>query len=265
MEKDKKYKITIVVLIGIIFMLGISLLTSRQKPKEIAKPKEVKPVVFKGKIAIVIDDWGYNLNNAHILKEFKYPITGAVLPNLAFTKQIAEELNSCGFEVILHLPMQPHEKVRLEKNTIMVNSSKEKILDVLDKDLASIGYAKGVSNHMGSLATEDAKTTEIVMSDLKKRHLYFLDSYVTGKSVCPAMAKKIGLSFAKRDIFLDNIEEAEYIKKQLYKLKIKAMAQGKAIGIGHDRKVTLEVLKASMPEMAKEGFKFVFVSDLKRN
>jgi len=37
---------------------------------------------------------------------------------------------------------------------------------------------------------------------------------------------------------------------------------GHAIGIGHDRKVTLEVLKEVMPELDREGFKFVFVSEL---
>jgi polysaccharide deacetylase 2 family uncharacterized protein YibQ len=39
---------------------------------------------------------------------------------------------------------------------------------------------------------------------------------------------------------------------------------GQAIGIGHDRKITLEVLKEVMPSIEKEGYKFVFVSELIR-
>ncbi|MDD4894800.1 MAG: divergent polysaccharide deacetylase family protein, partial [Candidatus Omnitrophica bacterium] len=61
---------------------------------------------------------------------------------------------------------------------------------------------------------------------------------------------------------LDNKEDKEYIKQQVYELKIKAKAQGFAIGIGHDRRATLEVLREVMPELAKEGYKFIFISEL---
>ncbi len=46
------------------------------------------------------------------------------------------------------------------------------------------------------------------------------------------------------------------------KLKNLSRKHGLAIGIGHDRKTTLEVLREAMPELEKEGFKFVFVSEL---
>jgi len=70
--------------------------------------------------------------------------------------------------------------------------------------------------------------------------------------------------YAKRDIFLDNIEDTPYIKDQLNKLKAKARMYGYAIGIGHDRPVTLAVLKEAIPQLKKEGYKFVFVSELVR-
>jgi hypothetical protein len=72
------------------------------------------------------------------------------------------------------------------------------------------------------------------------------------------------IAFANRDVFLDNREEPEYIMGQINKLKNIAKVYGRAIGIGHDRKVTLEVLKGAMPELEKEGYKFVFVSELLR-
>ena len=70
------------------------------------------------------------------------------------------------------------------------------------------------------------------------------------------------VGFVKRDIFLDNKEEAEYIKGQIYKLKRNAQMYGHAVGIGHDRKITLEVLKETMTELEREGYKLVFVSEL---
>jgi hypothetical protein len=137
-----------------------------------------------------------------------------------------------------------------------------KIKEIIDLDLSSIQFAKGVSNHMGSKATEDPKTMNIIFNELKNKHLYFLDSFVTGKSVGQELANKINIKFAKRDVFLDNVLDAKYIRQQIYQLKIKARQKGEAIGIGHDRKITLEILKEVMPELEKEGYKFVFVSEL---
>jgi len=229
-----------------------------RRPKEI---KRVRPYI-KGKIAIVIDDWGNNLNNLGIMEQIRYPLTAAVLPNDKYSKRIAEALRAKGFEVILHLPMEPQENYGLEKDTIMASSSKAQILDILERDLSSLGYPKGVSNHMGSRATSDLRTMGIIFGELKKRKLYFLDSFVISKSVCLELARKMNLACLRRDVFLDNISERGYIRRQIHILKAKARARGFAIGIGHDRKATLEVLKEVMPEISREGYKFVFLSEL---
>jgi polysaccharide deacetylase 2 family uncharacterized protein YibQ len=255
-KKDLGYKIAIGVLVLVIILQWVFIIT---RPKIV--PPRI-PVAVKGKIAIVIDDWGYNLNNLHIIEQIKEPLNCSVLPNLAYSRRVAEELHSRGFQIILHLPMEPHEKYKLEKDTILTSMDETTIRDIVERDLASIVYAKGVSNHMGSRATEDTRTMGIVFKELKKRHLYFLDSFVSSKSVCFELARKMGLGFAKRDVFLDNKEEPRYIKQQIYKLKLKAKIYGHAIGIGHDRKITLEVLRETMPELEKEGYKFVFVSEL---
>lgn len=231
--------------------------------KPAVKPR-LAPTAVKGRIAIVLDDWGYNLNNLPIIAKINYPLTVAILPNIAYSERVSRELHAKGFEVILHLPMQPQEPLNLEENTIMVSLDKQEILNILDQDLASITYAKGVSNHMGSMATSDRRTMEIVLGELKRRHLYFLDSFVTSTSVCFERARKLNLVAFRRDVFLDNVEEAGYIKKQINILKNKARIAGFAIGIGHDRRVTLEVLREVMPKLAREGYKFIFLSDLTR-
>ncbi|MBI4707136.1 MAG: divergent polysaccharide deacetylase family protein [Candidatus Omnitrophica bacterium] len=252
-------------IIGILlaFILLQWVFVTVSKPRKAAPPVVCPPEIkIKGKIAIVIDDWGYNLNNLPIVEGIRYPFTAAILPNLGSSAKVAKELNARGFEVILHLPMQPHGKNNLEKNTIRLVLNEHEIKDIMDMDLANIVYAKGVSNHMGSEATEDARVMGIVFKELKNRNLYFLDSFVSNKSVCEKLAKKTGLPFAKRDIFLDNDQDPAYIKAQINKLKRKARMKGEAIGIGHDRRNTLLVLKEVMPQIENEGYKFVLVSDL---
>jgi hypothetical protein len=104
----------------------------------------------------------------------------------------------------------------------------------------------------------------IVFKQLKKKGMYFLDSFVSGNSVCLALARKMQVDFAKRDIFIDNQNDPDDIKSQIFKLKLKARIYGQAIGIGHDHKITLDVLKEVMPELEKQGYKFVFLSELVR-
>ncbi len=234
-----------------------------EKPITPPPPKPTPiPTEEKGKIAIVLDDWGYTLRNMPIVSTIKYPFTAAILPNLPYSRQAASKLHNMGFEIILHLPMQPQSENNLEKNTITTTMDEATIRNIVEHDLDNIVYAKGANNHMGSLATEDPRVMDIVFSELEKRRLFFLDSFSTAKTVCLEEADKSHIGFAKRDIFLDNEEDPEYIKGQIYKLKEIADTKGWAIGIGHDRKNTLEVLSKEMPELAKEGYKFITISEL---
>jgi len=240
------------------------------KSIQIAKlPIEILPRIFKprikGKIAIVLDDWGYSFEYFDLVRSIRQPLTLAILPNLPYSQRIAVEAKKKGFEVILHLPMEPYprEDLVLEKDTIMTDMDDLTIDDIVSKQIKRIPYASGVNNHMGSKATEDSRVMRVVFEELKKQNLYFLDS-VTSNSVCPIVAQEVKINFTKRDVFLDNENDPEYIKSQIIKLKEEAEVRGYAIGIGHARRVTLEVLREIMPKLQKEGFKFVTASELAR-
>lgn len=259
MKKLLVYKVIIGCLLLVILAQWVYILRSPGK-----KPEPTPKVKLKGKIAIVLDDWGYNLNNLRLASQIKSPLTISVLPGLGYSRRVSEEMHRHGFEIILHLPLEPMEKINLEKNTIVTSMDEDTVKNILDKHLSSISYAKGVSNHMGSKATTDMRIMGIILHELKKRKLYFLDSYVSVKSVCADIAATLRVGRARRDIFLDNRADTEYIKGQLKKLKYKASAYGQAVGIGHDRPNTLKVLKEAMPQLEREGYRFVFVSDLVR-
>jgi len=115
---------------------------------------------------------------------------------------------------------------------------------------------------MGSKATADPRLMRVVLETLKKRRLYFLDSYVISSSVAEGLARILKIKFAKRDIFLDNSASPEYIRQQLERLKEEAQEKGVAIGIGHARPNTLAVLAKELPKLKKEGYKLVFVSEI---
>ena len=228
-------------------------------------PKESIPLpqISVLKVAIVLDDWGYNLNNLPILREIHIPMTIAILPHLRFSAQIAESLQGKEYEIILHMPMEAHNgKIRAEARTLYTSMSDDEIRKTLEEAIQSVPYINGISNHMGSKATEDPRVMRIVMEELQREKLYFLDSLVTPQSVAEKVSKEIGLAFAERNVFLDNLLEPEYIKGQILKMVEQAKKNGHAIGIGHDRSVTLKVIQELVPELQKQGIQFVQVSEL---
>lgn len=244
-------------LITIILIIGIVLVLQPRK-KEVSKKRE--PVA---KVAIVIDDLGYNLKDIEQIYNIKKPITLSILPNLPYSRKIAIEAAKKGYEVILHLPLESHKvDAPLEEGTIRVDMTKDEVLKNIDMTLDSVSGCRGVSNHMGSKATEDRVLMATILKELDRRGLYFLDSLVTNKSVCQTIADEVGIRFAKRDVYLDNINDTAYIKNQFQFLIKKAKRRGSSIGIGHDRGLTIATLTEEIPKAEEEGINFVFVSEL---
>ncbi|MBU1044261.1 MAG: divergent polysaccharide deacetylase family protein [Candidatus Omnitrophica bacterium] len=219
---------------------------------------------IQGKIALVLDDWGYSESLLNPALALKTPITYAILPNLAHSLKIAKALNANGDELILHLPLEPHnaDKHALEKNTILTSMDKREIIDIALKDMNSLPNLKGVNNHMGSKATEDANVMGIIFDIIKEKKLYFLDSYTSRQSALSNVAEQKNIVFFKRDIFIDDTNDKENIKQQMIKTRDIAKRSGTAIAIGHAKALTIETLKEMIPFLEEQGFKFVYLSEL---
>ena len=231
-------------------------------PKKEVTPKAVSPRTGP-RVAIVIDDFGYNTNNLDTLFSIGEPVTLSILPNQRYSAEVARRATARGYEVILHLPLEAHgNSVNEEAGTIRCGMDDRQIKALLDKEIASVPGIDGVSNHMGSKATEDDKLMTSIMKDLGSRGLYFFDSLTSDKSVCAAVARSAGIKTARRDIFLDNSSRSDYIERQLTELQRMAVAHGSAIAICHDRKNTIAVLARKMPEMAGDGIRFVYLSEM---
>ena len=218
------------------------------------------------KVAIVIDDWGYNLNNISLLDSIEIPLTLAILPNLPFSSEIASiEHKHANRELILHMPMEPeNNSLRLEKGTILDSTDSAKISSLIENALITVPFVKGISNHMGSKVTRNREVIGIVMKELKPRNMFFLDAVAVSDTICEQVAKKYGIAFAKRDVFLDNLAEKEYISTQFDQLIAVALEKGSAVGIGHDKSLTLETIKEKARQLEGSNIEFVLISELVR-
>jgi len=213
-------------------------------------------------IAIVIDDLGQDDHIAQELLQWDLPLTFSILPFTPHSKTLALEVNRRGKEAILHLPMEPHgyPKIKPGEGALLQEMNEESLLHQLSKDIEAIPHIKGVSNHMGSRLTEDPEKMRIILSELKRRGLFFLDSRTTSQTIGLKTAKSIGLRAMERNIFIDHSLNENDIKRQLEQLAQLSLSTGKAIGIGHPHPSTLKSIKEMIPKMKEKGIDIVPLS-----
>jgi polysaccharide deacetylase 2 family uncharacterized protein YibQ len=123
-------------------------------------------------------------------------------------------------------------------------------------------YFDGVNNHMGSRMTPDAQIMKTVLSELKRRDLFFIDSMTTNESKGWKVARELKIPTLKRDIFLDDNPSAEAIRSQVARLVKIAKIRGMALAIGHPHKTTLKSLREAAAHFREEGVEIVAAHDL---
>ncbi len=206
------------------------------------------------KIGIIIDDVGYDSSLAKAFIQLDLPLTLSILPFAPGSKSIAQRAKKEGREIMLHLPMEPinYPAVDPGDGVLLLSMDKEMILEVLNRDLSWVPFVSGVNNHMGSRFTASEEKMLVVLTELKRRGLYFIDSRTTSRSVAYKVAKRMALRTASRDIFLDNELSENALKIQMERLLSLARQKGWAIGIGHPHQETLELLKRYESALAHE-------------
>lgn len=136
-------------------------------------------------------------------------------------------------------------------------------MEILIKDyISAIPHIAGVNNHMGSKLTEIEEPMKYVMEILKDKNLFFVDSRTTPKSLAYQVAKVYGVKTARRNVFLDNREDEEYIRGQIEELIHIAYRDGSAIGIGHPHPQTISAIHKMIPLIKERGIEIVPVSEL---
>ena len=221
-----------------------------------------KPATPSKKVAdvyIVLDDGGHNLSHLKPFLDLKIPLTIAVLPNLAYSKQSANLTVQYGKNLILHQPMQA---VNLSTdpgpNAIMPEMSAEQIRSLVSENIDSLGVKIGLNNHEGSLITADTFAMKAVMEVCKERGMFFLDSRTNSQSVCKNVASEYGVRFYERNIFLDNTpNQSDMIA--MFKSGIEyAKKNGSVVMIGHvwSGKNLADVLQKMYDEYYPQGFIF---------
>jgi polysaccharide deacetylase 2 family uncharacterized protein YibQ len=214
------------------------------------------------RIAIIIDDLGYNLAAGTRALRLPGPVACAILPETPQGAALAQRADRWGKEVLLHLPLQAEPNaVAFEPGGIGLDMSRLELGEIFTKSLASVPNAIGVNNHRGSLLTRHPGHMHWLMQEIKSRKsLFFIDSYTTHESVALALAAEAGVPAVKRDVFLDPDRDPASVEREFARLKTIAKTQGMAVGIGHPYLATLQLLERELPRLALEDVELISIS-----
>ena len=229
-------------------------------PRKEIPPPEKPPAAIRPKakqlprIAIIIDDLGYDPKIAKKFISLHVPITFSILPYSPYRKKISRIAHDKALDIMLHLPMEPVEypAVNPGPGTLLTAMSADELIRQLEKDLDEVPNIIGVNNHMGSKMTAESSQMYQIFTILKKKGLFFIDSRTTAKTLCKPSARLFQIPFAQRDIFLDHRQDPVFIRRQLKKLVRIAQQHGQAIGIGHPHTITYDILREMLPELQKK-------------
>ena len=218
-----------------------------------------------GEIVLILDDIGFDHQRLSEAMAIDPNLNFAVLPNGSRSAESAAALNSRGFEILCHLPMEPEgfPHVSPGEGAILTSMSDQDIRDATRRNIGEVPHARGVNNHMGSRATADRRVMRDVLEALPPGD-YFIDSKTGKGSVAESTARAMNIPTASRDIFLDDEQSEPAVRRQLKDLVALATAGGVAVGIGHIYPVTVRVLLAEVPVLRARGYRFLRASQAVR-
>ena len=224
--------------------------------------EEVIAPGYKPKIALVIDDVGVDIKGSEKAINLPPPVTLSFLPYAVRLREEAKEAADQSHELILHMPMEPVGHEDPGPGALLTTLPIDELRQRFKEALSSFTGFDGVNNHMGSKFTAWPEGMEMVVDELQQRHLFFLDSRTSGQSVGLKIAQEKGLPSIGRDVFLDDDQSPDAIRKQLEIMERIARHKGYAVAIGHPHATTMEVLATWVAEAPGRGFQLVPLKSL---
>jgi uncharacterized protein len=186
------------------------------------------------KIAIIIDDIGFSEERLDDFLVIGASLSFSILPKLPMSARLAEKIHSSNYEIMLHQPMEPIDpSVDPGPGALYVKDPIQKITSMITENIVETPYVTGINNHMGSRFTACGNEMKEVLTVVRDRGLFFVDSLTTNRSTGYQTAKTMNISAARRNLFIDNVQDEAYIGMQLENLKGLAQLFGHATGIGH--------------------------------
>lgn len=240
---------------------------SEKPQKESTKKDDFAVVPFtpnsgvkgRAKLVLIIDDVA-TFEHASMVKSIGLKITPSIFPATKTHPDTPNIARTFEFYMI-HLPMQAKHFDSPEIGTLTVNESFESMLEKIKKIRRDFPRAKYTNNHTGSRFTSDYDAMDKAYRALIEQGFIFVDSKTIAQTAVARAAKKYNQPYISRDIFLDDDPSAAAVRRELVAAVNLAKKRGYAIAIGHPKKNTIAVIKASKNNILKD-VEVVYLKDI---
>lgn len=224
----------------------------------------MQAVAEPARLALIIDDLGYELSAGKRTVNLPGPVACAILPSTPRARSLAEAAHANGKEVLLHLPLQAEESVGpAEPGGMLLDMSRAQFARTFADNVAAVPHAIGINSHRGSLLTRHPGHMSWLMEEITQQgNLFFVDSYTTAASIALQLAHEAGVPALRRDVFLDPDQDGQTLQREFSRLKTLARERGFATGIGHPYPATLDFLERELPKLAAEGIELISISSM---
>ena len=213
----------------------------------------------RAKLVLIIDDVA-TFEHAGMVKSIGLKITPSIFPATKTHPDTPNIARTFEFYMI-HLPMQAKHFDSPEIGTLTINESFESMLEKIKKIRKDFPRAKYTNNHTGSRFTSDYDAMDKAYRALIEQGFIFVDSKTIAQTAVARAAKKYNQPYISRDIFLDDDPSAAAVRRELVAAVNLAKKRGYAIAIGHPKKNTIAVIKASKNNILKD-VEVVYLKDI---
>ena len=240
---------------------------SEKPQKESAKKDDFAVVPFtpnssvkgRAKLVLIIDDVA-TFEHASMIKSLGLKITPSIFPATKTHPDTPNIARTFEFYMI-HLPMQAKHFDSPEIGTLTINESFESMHEKIKKIRKDFPRAKYTNNHTGSRFTSDYDAMDKAYRALIEQGFIFVDSKTIAQTAVARAAKKYNQPYISRDIFLDDDPSTSAVRRELIAAVNLAKKRGYAIAIGHPKKNTIAVIKASKNNILKD-VEVVYLKDI---
>ena len=213
----------------------------------------------RAKLVLIIDDVA-TFEHASMVKSIGLKITPSIFPATKTHPDTPNIARTFEFYMI-HLPMQAKHFDSPEIGTLTINESFESMHEKIKKIRRDFPRAKYTNNHTGSRFTSDYDAMDKAYRALIEQGFIFVDSKTIAQTAVARAAKKYNQPYISRDIFLDDDPSASAVRRELVAAVNLAKKRGYAIAIGHPKKNTIAVIKASKNNILKD-VEVVYLKDI---
>lgn len=212
------------------------------------------------KIAIILGGMGLNDKlTARAGRDLTGDITFAFAPYGPNLQDQVNQAREQGHEILLQLPLEPvgFPASNPGPKTLLADADQLTNLQNLQWHMSRFSGYAGVINYMGGRFMAAPEAVKLMLAELKKRGLYFVEDGSLPLSSTNDVAQALRQPVRQADIVIDANPDAQAISEALGKLEEQARSQGFAMGTGSGLAVTVDTLRDWAKGAADRGIIFV--------